>query len=38
LEDALPNFYATLASNQEPLGIDFERVIAENIWSLYIDS
>lgn len=29
------NFYAKLLAAQEPLGVEFERVLHDNLWSLY---
>ena len=34
-EMPLANLYSELLANQEPLGRDIERIIAENIWDLY---
>lgn len=28
-------FYARLAEAQQPLGIEFEKVLADNLWDLY---
>lgn len=36
-ESVAASFYATLLEKQQPLGEDFENVIAENLWDLYID-
>ena len=37
-EGAVADFYSTLVTNQEPLGKDFERVLYENLWDLYVRS
>lgn len=34
LESVLSNFYANLLAKQEPLGADFAKVLAENIWDM----
>ena len=34
-EIAVSNFYARLLSSQEPLGIEFEKVLYNNLWELY---
>lgn len=34
-EQAVGNFYARLLSSQEPLGLEFEKVLYENLWDLY---
>lgn len=31
----LRGFYAHLVRHQEPLGLEFERVLGENLWDLY---
>lgn len=33
--ESISNFYANLASRQEPLGAEFSRVLHENLWDLY---
>ncbi len=37
-EAAVAAFYSTLLANQEPLGKEFERVLHENLWNLYVRS
>lgn len=37
-EGAVTSFYATLLAKQEPLGKEFEDVLDENRWSLYVRS
>jgi hypothetical protein len=37
-EAAVTDFYAKLLANQEPLGKEFERVLHENLWDLYVRS
>ena len=34
-ETSITEFYATLVSSQEPLGIEFEKVLYDNLWDLY---
>ena len=34
-EADISDFYATLIASQELLGIEFEKVLYENIWNLY---
>ena len=34
-EAAISDFYATLIASQELLGIEFEKVLYENLWDLY---
>lgn len=34
-EQIIVNFYKDLLSNQEPLGIEFEKVLYDNLWNLY---
>lgn len=34
-EQSVSNFYAHLLGNQEPLGVEFERVLYDNLWDLY---
>lgn len=31
----LSDFYADLAANQEPLGIEFSKILHDNLWDLY---
>lgn len=33
--DSISGFYAKLAAHQEPLGIEFSRILHENLWDLY---
>jgi hypothetical protein len=35
-EAALSSFYASLLAKQEPLGREFEKILYENLWDLYI--
>jgi hypothetical protein len=35
MQVAISGLYATLVANQEPLGADFEKVLFDNLWSLY---
>jgi hypothetical protein len=35
-EGDVATFYSTLVANQEPLGKDFERVLYDNLWDLYV--
>ena len=37
-EEAIADFYSTLLANQEPLGKEFEQVLHENLWDLYVRS
>jgi hypothetical protein len=37
-EAVVASFYATLLAKQQPLGEDFENVIAEHLWDLYIEN
>lgn len=34
-DSAISDVYARLMINQEPLGVEFERVLNENLWDLY---
>jgi len=34
--DAIQEFYASLSAAQEPLGPEFESVLYENLWGLYV--
>lgn len=34
-EQIVSNFYSTLLVQQEPLGMEFEKVMHENLWNLY---
>ena len=34
-EQVVGNFYARLLSSQEPLGVEFETVLFDNLWDLY---
>lgn len=34
-EAAISDFYSTLITGQELLGIEFEKVLYENLWNLY---
>jgi hypothetical protein len=34
-EQVVGRFYARLLENQEPLGMEFESVLHENLWDLY---
>lgn len=33
--DHVTSFYAKLLSSQEPLGVEFEKVLYDNLWELY---
>ena len=35
-EEKIADFYADLLFKQEPLGEEFEKVLYENLWDLYI--
>lgn len=35
LMESSTKFYTNLVASQEPLGVEFERVLNENLWSLY---
>jgi hypothetical protein len=35
-ESTIAHFYADLLSKQEPLGKDFEKVLYDNLWDLYV--
>ena len=37
-EGAMATFYSTLLARQESLGKEFERVLHENLWDLYVRS
>lgn len=37
-ESTISDFYQELASKQQPLGQDFEKVLIDNLWDLYEDS
>ena len=37
-ENAIAEFYSTLLASQEPLGNEFEKVLHENLWDLYVRS
>jgi hypothetical protein len=37
-EGAVTNFYSTLLAKQQPLGKEFERVLHDNLWDLYVRS
>lgn len=32
---SVTNFYARLLASQEPLGVEFEKVLYDNLWDLY---
>ena len=34
-EQAVGNFYASLLSSQESLGVEFQKVLYDNLWDLY---
>ena len=34
-EKSISGFYARLLADQEPLGIEFEKILYENLWDLY---
>lgn len=34
-EAVVTDFYEALSSSQETLGLEFERVLSENLWDLY---
>jgi hypothetical protein len=36
-ETIISGFYITLMENQERLGEDFENILHENLWDLYIE-
>ena len=33
---AISHFYAELSARQEPLGKEFEKVLYDNLWELYV--
>jgi hypothetical protein len=35
-EGAVTAFYSTLLEKQQPLGKEFERVLYDNLWDLYV--
>jgi hypothetical protein len=35
-ENAVSGFYSNLLANQEPLGQEFEKVLHDNLWNLYV--
>jgi hypothetical protein len=37
-EESMASFYCALASRQEPLGKEFERILHNNLWNLYVRS
>jgi hypothetical protein len=37
-EGAVAAFYSTLLAKQEPLGSEFEQVLYDNLWELYVRS
>jgi|SRR6266850_2458847 hypothetical protein len=37
-ERTVADFYSTLLASQEPLGKEFEKVLHENLWDLYVRS
>lgn len=37
-EAVVASFYATLLEKQQPLGEDFENVIVEHLWDIYIEN
>jgi hypothetical protein len=37
-EESVASFYSSLLSKQEPLGKEFERVLHNNLWNLYVRS
>jgi hypothetical protein len=37
-EGAVTAFYATLLAKQQPLGKEFEKVLYDNLWDLYVRS
>lgn len=37
-EATITDFYSKLLADQEPLGKEFERVLHENLWDLYVRS
>jgi len=36
-EGTIANFYAALLAKQEPLGKEFEKILYDNLWELYVD-
>ena len=36
-EQIVSKFYEELLSSQEPLGKEFEKVLYDNLWDLYVD-
>jgi hypothetical protein len=37
-EGTVATFYATLLAKQQPLGKEFEKVLYDNLWDLYVRS
>jgi hypothetical protein len=37
-EGAITAFYSTLLAKQQPLGKEFEQVLYDNLWDLYVRS
>jgi hypothetical protein len=37
-EESVASFYSSLVSKQEPLGKEFDRVLHNNLWNLYVRS
>jgi hypothetical protein len=37
-EKSVASFYSALLANQEPLGRDFEQILHDNLWDLYVRS
>ncbi len=35
-DDQISSFYANMLAQQEPLGAEFERVLFDNLWDLYV--
>ena len=36
MNEELEEFYLRLLESQEPLGEEFEKILYENIWDLYV--
>lgn len=36
-DDEIDKFFLTLAAKQQPLGPEFEQIIQDHIWELYVE-
>ena len=37
VDAVVTDFFTELSSNQEPLGVEFEKVLFDNLWDLYVE-